>query len=267
LEWYNYSGGKLTFHNNRDIEKTGTDGWDSGVVTAHYRRGSGGWEASFVTVLNTKEGGMGVSSTATAGTGDIFQVDFAWYTGAAGALYAGQVGSWGWIGTYGAYDELSISYDGRNVTWRQNGVVRLRVAAAITGNYYRADLAFYRNGARIQAAYFGPNTSDLYDPESWTTPTLSGVTNYNSASHRKKADGTVECRGEIQASSNLAANSTMFTFPSGSRPLVRCYLDFIDYTGLDAVKVLVDTDGTVKNINALTSANVYSLASIQFPTK
>lgn len=101
---------------------------------------------------------------------------------------------------------------------------------------------------------------------SWTTPSLSGVTNYNNAGYRKKDDGTVECRGEIQASSNLAANSTLFTFPSGSRPTIRCYLPITDYNGSSSVAVVVGSDGTVKNVTALSNTNVYSLASIHFPT-
>lgn len=100
----------------------------------------------------------------------------------------------------------------------------------------------------------------------WTTPSLSGVTNYNNAAYRKRNDKTVECRGEIQASSNLAANSTLFTFPVGLRPTIRCYLPITDFSGSSGVAVVVGSDGTVKNVTALSNTNVYSLASVRFPT-
>ncbi|MBI2308441.1 MAG: LysM peptidoglycan-binding domain-containing protein [Rhodocyclales bacterium] len=87
-------------------------------------------------------------------------LDYAWYPAADGKAYIYENGSQ--IGSYGSYatsDVFSVTYEGSNVIYKLNGVVK-RTVATTTGRTFYFDSALYTSGFKLNNIEFRRITSD-----------------------------------------------------------------------------------------------------------
>lgn len=102
-------------------------------------------------------------------------------------------------------------------------------------------------------------------------PTLqNGWTVYsgtNDAKYTIDALGYVQCRGELlsHATTGLASDSLLFTFPTGFTPIIRAYCTL--HENSTAFRhCYISADGTLKLAGAVAGNAVFNLNEVRFPT-
>ena len=117
--------------------------------------------------------GLNTDPTADA---SYTSIDYAWYCVGDGSLRIYESGTdRGNQGTYAAGDILSVTYDGSNIRYYQNGTLKRTVAAAISSALY-LDSSIYSTNASISKIKFGPMSSNNW---SQITNQPAGIYNTN----------------------------------------------------------------------------------------
>ena len=181
------SRGALTVSGNT-ASKTGSDGnWDADVYSLDGYTGGAFASACVPTTRQHVMFGLNTDPLTDSG---YMSLDYAWYpqTGGNLSIYesATNVQS-GFF--YSAMDVLTVTYDGLNVNYLQNGTVR-RTVAAPAGLKLFFDSSFYDIGAALTNIRFGPLSS------------LSGV---NAAA--VNAQSAADAAGSAAYNANVAAGN------------------------------------------------------------
>lgn len=180
----------------------GSTAWDSDIVSiVAYSTCNLIWKAS-----NTTSHFMGGFTTVTPATAGSFAFNYALYCN-AGTVSVYEGGAYiGNFGTYTTQDRFSMTYDGTDVVYAQNGSAFRTVA--VSGLSLYADLTFNEPGAACNSLDWGPGaTVPILD-----TPQI----NSNAVSQILSVIDTSNGGSTVSASPQTFAGSTLTMISTGA---------------------------------------------------
>lgn len=227
---------------NNITKSGGTSAWDSDCYSKDAY--TGGAFCSFSPAQINKYFLIGLNSDPTTDqtyTG----IDYCWYCQLSGVMSIMESGTNHSIsGTYSAGDVFSIVYDGANVVYMINGVVKRTVSVNASLTLF-LDSSFYSSGATANNVRFGPVSSNLWGSLGSTPANLAALTGsegiQNTLVTIGEASGVISLGGAGSGSVTTITANNKVTSSNISTYIASAAIGYAQIGSVDATTITTGT--------------------------